>query len=43
MASVTGRIKDVKQPRCGFIKPSDFESVTLDDGIILNGEENVHG
>ena len=42
MYSVTGRIKDVKQPRGGYIKPSEFETIELNDGKMLNVEENVH-
>lgn len=42
MASVTGRIKEIKQPRGGYIRPSEFEIIVMDDGIILNSEENVH-
>lgn len=42
MYSVTGRIKDVKQPRGGYIKPSEFKTTELNDGKILNNEENVH-
>lgn len=42
MYSVTGRIKDVKQPRGGYIKPSEFETIELNDGKMLNDEENVH-
>ena len=42
MYSVTGRIKNVKQPRGGYIKPSEFETIELNDGKILNDEENVH-
>lgn len=43
MASVTGRISKIKQPRGGYIKPSEFEVIVLDDGITLNEEENIHG
>lgn len=42
MHSVTQRIKQVKQPRGGYIKPSDFEIIKIDDGLILNESENVH-
>lgn len=42
MASVTGRIKEIKQPRGGFLNPSEFEIIDLNDGLILNGEENLH-
>lgn len=41
MASVTERIKQVKQPRGGYIKPSQFQQIVYDDGIEL-GEENLH-
>jgi len=42
MSSVTGRINVIKQPRGGYIKPSEFEVVVIDDNITLNTEENVH-
>ena len=41
MSSVTGRISEIKQPRGGYIKPSQFEEITFNDGIEL-GEENLH-
>ena len=41
MSSVTGRIGEIKQPRGGYIKPSQFEEITFNDDIELN-EENVH-
>lgn len=42
--SVTGRITKVKQPRGGFINPKSFDviSVTDDDGIVLQENENIH-
>lgn len=43
MSSVTVRIGEIKQPRGGYIKPSSFEVIALDDGIIVNPDENVHG
>lgn len=43
MASVTQRIKEIKQPRGGYIKPSDFEKTVLNDGKNLCDKENVHG
>ena len=43
MSSVTGRIKEIKQPRGGFIRPSEFEAIRLSDENILNEAENVHG
>lgn len=42
MASVTARINEYKQPRGGFIKPSDMIVEQLNDGIVLNIDENVH-
>lgn len=42
MYSVTGRIKNVKQPRGGYIKPSKFNAIDLNDGKTLNDEENIH-
>lgn len=41
MSSVTGRINSFKQPRGGFIKPSQFEVVVLKDSAVLNEEENI--
>lgn len=42
MSSVTARIKAVKQPRGGYIKPSMFESIQFDDENVLFSNENVH-
>lgn len=42
MYSVTQRIKAIKQPRGGYIKPKEFTETTLDDGIELNPNENIH-
>lgn len=42
MSSVTGRVKEIKQPRGGYISPSQFETKQLDDGKILFKEENIH-
>lgn len=42
MASVTARINQIKQPRGGFIKPSDMSVELQNDGVVLNSEENVH-
>lgn len=42
MSSVTERIKGVKQPTGGYIKPSQFEMRKIDDGHVLNDTENVH-
>lgn len=41
MASVTQRIAQITQPRGGYLKPSEFEKIQLNDGKEL-GEENVH-
>ncbi len=43
MASVTGRIKQIKQPRGGFVKPSEFKVVIEKDNGELNPKENIHG
>lgn len=41
--SVTQRIKQVKQPRGGYIKPKELEVISLGEGAdALNPEENVH-
>ena len=43
VCSVTQRIKQVKQPRGGYINPRNLTSIPLGDGIeSLNDEENVH-
>lgn len=42
MSSVTGRIREIKQPRGGYLKPSQFETIPFNDGIILNENENIH-
>ena len=40
---VTSRIKQVKQPRGGYINPKAFKSQSLGDGMdALNPDENVH-
>lgn len=41
MASVTDRIDSVKQPRGGYVKSSEFSTVTFNDGVELNLNENV--
>ena len=43
MASVTARINKIKQPRGGYIKPSTMKEIILDDGVVLNEKENLHG
>lgn len=42
MASVTQRIKEIKQPKGGYISPSSMKKIQLDDGIELNEDENIH-
>lgn len=42
MSSVTARIKEIKQPRGGYLKPSSLEVIDFSDGKILNEKENVH-
>lgn len=42
MTSVTQRIKQIKQPRGGYIKPKEFNITVLDDDIELNQTENIH-
>ena len=41
MYSVTQRIKAIKQPRGGYIKPKEFSQLGLSDGVELNPNENV--
>lgn len=43
MSSVTKRITEIKQPRGGYIKPSQFEIFKIEDGKSLNNHENIHG
>lgn len=43
MSSVTKRIKEIKQPLGGYIKPSMMKITSLADGKILNENENIHG
>ncbi len=42
MSSVTKRIGEVKQPKGGYIKPSQFKVIQLENGKTLNELENVH-
>ena len=42
MASVTQRIKDVTQPRGGYVNPKQFSIVQLEDGVELNPEESIN-
>ncbi|WP_411955162.1 hypothetical protein ACKXGF_05205 [Alkalibacillus sp. S2W] len=42
MASVTQRIKQIKQPRGGYIKPKEFSVEDLQDDNVLYESENIH-
>lgn len=42
MSSVTKRISEIKQPRGGYLKPSQFIIQTIDDKQVLNENENIH-
>ncbi|HAQ62925.1 MAG TPA: hypothetical protein DCR23_00510 [Ruminococcaceae bacterium] len=42
MSSVTQRIKEIKQPRGGYIKPSSMNVIDLNDRKVLSENENVH-
>lgn len=42
MASVTQRIKQIKQPYGGYIRPSMFSVKEYIDDTVLNPEENIH-
>lgn len=42
MASVTQRIKQIKQPRGGYINPKQFTVTSLDDHTQLFEIENIH-
>lgn len=42
MSTVTQRIGQVRQPRGGYIKPSQFAARVLDDGKTLAEQENIH-
>ena len=42
MSSVTQRINHVQQPRGGYLKPSSFKEIKMNDGLKLNEEENIH-
>ena len=41
MVSVTQRIKQIKQPRGGYLPVKAFTVTTLDDGQVLNAEEPI--
>lgn len=40
--SVTQRIKEIKQPRGGYVKPKDLTVVSLGDGLDVLNSENVN-
>ncbi len=42
MSSVTTRIKSIKQPRGGYVKPAQFAVREMSDPNTLNEKENVH-
>lgn len=42
MSSVTRRIKEIKQPRGGYLTPKQFNVYEYNDGIVLNENENIH-
>ncbi len=42
MSSVTNRIKEIKQPRGGYVNPREFREIILNDEKSLNDEENIH-
>lgn len=42
MPSVTQRIKEIKQPRGGYVRPRDFQVIELYDECILSEVENIH-
>lgn len=42
MSSVTARIREVKQPMGGYIRPSQFVAYPLGDGRTLSESENIH-
>ena len=42
MSSVTGRIKEVKQPRGGYINPKSFTVTQLSTDTLLSDVENIH-
>ena len=42
MSSVTNRIKEIKQPRGGYLNPNSFEEIELKDKKDINQQENIH-
>jgi len=43
MASVTHRIKEISQPRGGYLKPKEFKVEALNDNAEMYPEENISG
>ena len=41
MVSVTQRVKQIKQPRGGYLPVKAFTVTTLEDGQLLNPEESI--
>ncbi len=41
MTSVTSRIKEIRQPKGGYLNPNSFDEIELNDGINLNDIENI--
>lgn len=41
MSSVTNRIKEIKQPKGGYINPNNLQQIVLKDERSLNEEENI--
>lgn len=41
MYSITQRTKAIKQPRGGYVRPKDFLSIRVNDGIELHPVENI--
>lgn len=42
MSTVTQRISEIKQPRGGYIQPSQFTARAFNDGNALAEQENIH-
>lgn len=42
MASVTQRIRKIKQPRGGYVKPRQFTQIQMNGILELNIKENIH-
>ena len=42
MSSVTQRIREIKQPKGGYINPSQFAIHKIDDRHLLAETENIH-